>query len=93
MDHSLLIQKFVVTSCFSVPEDSGSVHKRPVLVSVLPGGRAIIGDLCSFAQLQFAICCLSRTFDQRMFDFHGNCEYVLARGKMSRTDTFAVIVR
>ena len=28
-----------------------------------------------------------------MFDFHGNCEYVLARGKMSRTDTFAVIVR
>ena len=47
----------------------------------------------TFAQLQFAICCLSRTFDQRMFDFHGNCEYVLARGKMSRTDTFAVIVR
>ena len=44
------------------------------------------------AQLLFAIC-LCRTFDQRMFDFHGNCEYVLARGKMSRTDTFAVIVR
>ena len=47
MDHGLKI--FVSTSCFSVPEDSGSVHKRPVLVSVLPGGRAIIGDLCSIA--------------------------------------------
>ena len=35
----------------------------------------------------------TRSFDQKMFDFHGNCEYVLARGKMSRTDTFAVIVR
>ena len=58
MDHSLLIQKLVVTSCFSVLEDSGSVHKKPVLVSVLLGGRAIIGDLCSFAicYLPFAAC-------------------------------------
>ena len=47
MDHGLKI--FVSTSCFSVPEDSGSVHKRPVPVSVLLGGRAIIGDLCSIA--------------------------------------------
>ena len=47
MDHGLKI--FVSTSCFSVPEDSGSVHKRPVPVSVLLGGRAITGDLCSFA--------------------------------------------
>ena len=41
--------------------------------------------ICQFAPI--------RSFDQKMFDFHGNCEYVLARGKMSRTDTFAVIVR
>ena len=49
MDHGLHMQKLVVTSCFSVPEDSGSVHKKPVLVSVLPGGRVIIGDPCSIA--------------------------------------------
>ena len=49
MDNGLQIQKLVVTSCFSVPEDSGSVHKKPVLVSVLLGGRAIIGDPCLFA--------------------------------------------
>ena len=49
MDHGLEIQKLVVTSCSSVPEDSGSVHKKPVLVSVLLGGKVIIGDLCSFA--------------------------------------------
>ena len=49
MDNGLQIQNLVVTSCFSVLEDSGSVHKKPVLVSVLLGGRAIIGDLCSYA--------------------------------------------
>ena len=53
MDHSLLIQKFVVTSCFSVPEDSGSVHKKPVLVSVLLGGRVITGDPCLIAICYF----------------------------------------
>ena len=54
MDHGLQIQKLVVTSCFSVPEDSGSVHKKPVLVSVLLGERVITGDPCSIA-----ICYLS----------------------------------
>ena len=36
---------------------------------------------------------LIRTFDGRMLDFHGNCKYVLARGAISSTDTFAVIIR
>ena len=49
MDHGLQIQKIVVTSCFSVREDSGSVHKKPVLVSVLLGGKVITGDPCSIA--------------------------------------------
>ena len=60
MDHGLLIQKLVVTSCFSVPEDSGSVHKKPVLVSVLLGGKVIIGDPCSIA-----ICYLRPVQDLR----------------------------
>ena len=34
-----------------------------------------------------------RTFDGKMLDFHGNCHYVLARGRASRTDSFAVVIR
>ena len=54
MDHGLKI----LTSCFSVPEDSGSVHKKPVLVSVLLGGRVIIGDHLLICNLLFAVCYL-----------------------------------
>ena len=67
MDHGTQIQKLVVTSCFSVPEDSGSVHKKPVLVSVLLGGKVITGDPCPIAicYLLFAICYLLPVQDLR----------------------------
>ena len=74
---------------FSALGEGGSVRKRPALVSVRLGGKAITGGTLSFYFTNSPI----RSFDQKLFDFHGNCEYVLARGKMSRTDTFAVIVR
>ena len=34
-----------------------------------------------------------KTFDGKMFDFTGNCEYVLAKGFLSDTDSFAVHVK
>ena len=34
-----------------------------------------------------------KTFDGKMFDFTGNCEYVLAKGFLSDTDSFSVHVK
>lgn len=34
-----------------------------------------------------------KTFDDKMFDFTGNCEYILAKGYMSDTDSFTITVK
>ena len=34
-----------------------------------------------------------RTFDEKMFDFVGNCEYILARGVLSDTDSFSIHIK
>ena len=81
------------TMTISALGDGGSARKRPALVSAQRGEKAITGTTATIMFLFICQLFLTRSFDQKMFDFHGNCEYVLARGKMSRTDTFAVIVR
>ncbi|KAK3857259.1 hypothetical protein Pcinc_036476, partial [Petrolisthes cinctipes] len=34
-----------------------------------------------------------KTFDGRMYEFHGTCDYLLAKGKASRADTFEVTIQ
>ena len=34
-----------------------------------------------------------KTFDDKMFDFIGNCEYILAKGHISETESFSVTVK
>ena len=34
-----------------------------------------------------------KTFDDKMFDFTGNCEYILARGQMTPTDSFSISIK
>ena len=34
-----------------------------------------------------------KTFDDKMFDFSGNCEYILARGQITPTDSFSLSIK
>lgn len=70
----------------------GGAPPRPVLASARPGVRATSGEALEWPHGTHVMGDL-RTFDGKMLDFHGNCHYVLARGRASRTDSFAVVIR